>query len=176
MVTEGLNDYNLLKQQTADTSNMVGQNLRQRMIDLNIGAAPMTVQNNYDMGGRGNIGTIDTASQAATDYRTALSNQNAASLLAQQYGQQAAVDAYNADKAVADENNMYDTLFALYKKGKLSAKQFYQKTGYDVKAWGGSGGSSSSGANNGTDSWFGDNTPTSELVYDPTYGMFRKKG
>lgn len=133
---EGMNEYNLLKQQQAQADSAYSANLRQRMSDLGLGAPKsLTLSNNIEMGGRGNIGAITAQEQALTDYRAALGNQNAANLLTQNLQADANKYAFDTANELATANLEYDRWFELWKKRKITAKQFKQKTGYDVSEW-----------------------------------------
>ena len=129
------NEYNLLKQQAAQANRLIQANLAQRLRNAGLAEMPLTLQNRIDVGGRGNIGAIDTQQKAMMDYRASLEQQNAANLAAQNLGIEAGRMAFNIARELDESNNMFDMWYQLWKKRKITAKQFRQKTGYDVKEW-----------------------------------------
>lgn len=129
------NEYNLLKQQAAQANRLIQANLAQRLRNAGLAEMPLTLQNRIDVGGRGNIGAIDAQQKAMMDYQASLGQQNAANLAAQNLGIEAGRMAFNTARELDESNNMFDMWYQLWKKGKITAKQFKQQTGYDVKAW-----------------------------------------
>ncbi len=129
------NEYNLLKQQAAQANRLIQANLAQRLRNAGLAEMPLTLQNRIEMGGRGNIGAIDTQQKAMMDYRASLEQQNAANLAAQNLGIEAGRMAFNIARELDESNTMFDMWYQLWRKGKITAKQFKQKTGYDVKEW-----------------------------------------
>lgn len=129
------NEYNLLKQQAAQANRLIQANLAQRLRNAGLAEMPLTLQNRIDVGGRGNIGAIDAQQKAMMDYRASLDQQNAANLAAQNLGIEAGRMAFNTARELDESNTMFDMWYQLWKKGKITAKQFKQKTGYDVKEW-----------------------------------------
>lgn len=129
------NEYNLLKQQAAQANRLIQANLAQRLRNAGLAEMPLTLQNRIDVGGRGNIGAIDAQQKAMMDYQASLGQQNAANLAAQNLGIEAGRMAFNTARELDESNNMFDMWYQLWKKGKITAKQFRQQTGYDVKAW-----------------------------------------
>jgi hypothetical protein len=129
------NEYNLLKQQAAQANRLIQASLAQRLRNAGLAEMPLTLQNRIDVGGRGNIGAIDAQQKAMMDYQASLGQQNAANLAAQNLGIEAGRMAFNTAKDLNESNTMFDMWYQLWKKGKITAKQFRQQTGYDVKAW-----------------------------------------
>jgi hypothetical protein len=164
------NEYNLLKQQAAQANKLIQANLAQRLRNAGLAEMPLTLQNRIDVGGRGNIGAIDAQQKAMMDYRASLEQQNAANLAAQNLGIEAGRMAFNTARELDESNTMFDMWYQLWKKGKITAKQFRQQTGYDVKEW--SRGRPDTNPNTDPNSWLGGNeqkpVPGYMTIYDPT--------
>ena len=153
------NEYNLLKQQAAQANRLIQANLAQRLRNAGLAEMPLTLQNRIDVGGRGNIGAIDAQQKAMMDYQASLRQQNAANLAAQNLGIEAGRMAFNIARELDESNTMFDMWYQLWKKGKITAKQFKQKTGYDVKEWS-RGRSRKSALTLDPNAWFVEQTPS----------------
>ena len=161
------NEYNLLKQQAAQANRLIQANLAQRLRNAGLAEMPLTLQNRIEMGGRGNIGAIDTQQKAMMDYRASLEQQNAANLAAQNLGIEAGRMAFNIARELDESNTMFDMWYQLWRKGKITAKQFKQKTGYDVKAWS-RGRSRKSALTLDPNAWFVDEPPIPSSTPTPS--------